>query len=163
MAQWVMANVLRIARLTILAAAALAGYPGAGAATLYKSVDKEGHVTFSDTPVDGAVKIQRMETSDSAKPAESGSAPMYLALADSFDAAVTQANEKLDLAEHALAVARRTVVEHDPLSLRAPRLSRADLQQLDFYKNDVTAARKNLLRILKQRNTLLAFRENPVA
>jgi len=55
MAQWVMANVLRLARVTILTAAAAVAYPGAGAATLYKSVDKEGHVTFSDNPVDGAV------------------------------------------------------------------------------------------------------------
>jgi len=163
MAQWVMENVLRLARVTILTAAAVVAYPGAGAATLYKSVDREGRVTFSDNPIDGAVKIQRIESSDPAKPAESAPAPMYLALADSFDAAVTQANEKLDLAEHALAVARSTVVAHDPLSLRAPRLSRADLQQLDFYKNDVVAARKNLMRVLKQRNTLVAFRENPVA
>src|SRR5436190_22519112 len=109
-----MENALRYARITILATAALAVHAGLGAATLYKSVDKDGHVTFSDSPVDGAVKIQRIESSESEKPAESASAPMYLALADSFDAAVTQANEKLDLAEHALAVARGSFGGHNP-------------------------------------------------
>ena len=153
-----MEDALRIVRYTVFAAAALATYAGAGAATLYKSVDKEGKITFSDTPVEGAVTLQRIATSESAKPGESASAPVYLALADSFDAAVSQANAKLDMAEHALANARRGIVEHNPLSLHGPRLSRAQSQQLDFYKNDVTAARKNLMRVLKQRNTMVSFR-----
>ena len=147
----------------MIAVAALAVYAGASAATLYKSVDKDGRVTFSDTPVDGAVKIQRIESSESTKPAESESAPMYLALADSFDEAVTQANAKLDMAEHALALARGSFGGHNPMSLQNPRLTRAASQELEFYKKDVSDARRNLMRVLKQRKTLLSFRESPLA
>ena len=153
-----MEHALRIARYSVFAAVALAACVGASAGTLYKSVDKDGRVTFSDKPVEGAVTLARIDTSDSAKPVESASAPVYLALADSFDEAVTQANAKLDMAERALATARRGIVEHNPLSLHAPRLSRAESQQLDFYKRDVNDARRNLMRVLKQRNTMVSFR-----
>ena len=44
----------------------------AAAGVLYKSVDREGRITFSDTPVDGAVTEQRIESSDSAKAPVSG-------------------------------------------------------------------------------------------
>ena len=85
---------------------------------------------------------------------EGAGSPVYLALADSFDEAVAQANAKVDLAEHALAVARASIVDEDPLSLGGRNLTRTDRQQLEFYKNDVAAARRNLMRILHQRNTL---------
>ena len=140
----------------ILAAAALALYAGTSAATVYKSVDPDGRITFSDTPVQGAVTVQRMDTSESTKAAESAREPIYLALADSFDEAVVRANEKLDMAEHALAVARSALLGHDPLSLRSVGFSRTEAKQLEFYKRDVNLARRDLLRVLKQRNTLYA-------
>ena len=84
---------------------------------------------------------------------------MYLALADSFDASVSLANDKLDMAEHALAVARGSLGGHNPMSLQNPRLTRAAAQQLEFYKNEVADARRNLMRVLKQRRTLVSFQQ----
>src|SRR5260221_9077001 len=143
----------RIARVT-LAAAILAAQPAAQANTLYKSVDRDGNVTFSNVPIDGAVTVIRIESSDSAKPPESGNAPIYLALADGLDEAVAQANAKVDLAEHALALARSALLEDNPLALEHARLSRTDAQRLQFFKQDVASARGDLMRVLKQRSTL---------
>lgn len=151
-----MKTALRIARLASLALAAIGVVASVDAGVLYKSVDRSGRVTFSDMPVEGAVAVQRIETSDSVKPAvsETPGAPMYLALADSYDEAVAQANAKVDLAEHALAVARASIVDEDPLSLGGHALSRADRQQLEFYKKDLASARRQLMRVLQQRNIL---------
>ena len=151
----------RIARVTLAAVAVLAALGVANANTLYKSVDRDGRVTFSDVPIDGAVAVTRIESSDSAKPAESRNAPVYLALADGLDEAVSQANAKVDLAEHALALERRSLVEDSPLSLEGARLSRADSQRIEFFKQDVASARRNLLRVLKQRNFLVT--QSPLA
>ncbi len=126
----------------------------AAAGVLYKSVDREGRITFSDTPVDGAVTLQRIESSDSAKPRVGAeAAPVYLALAELNDEAVAQANAKVDAAEHALAEARRlTLGEDDPMGLGRTRLSRTDAQRIETHKRDVADARKSLLRALQVRN-----------
>ena len=144
----------RIARVSLAAAALLAATAAAHANTLYKSVDRDGRTTFSDVPIDGAVAVTRIESSDSAKPAERENSPVYLALADGFDEAVAQANAKVDMAEHALALARRSIVEDNPLSLASVRLSRAESSRLDFFKQDVATARRDLARVLQQRNVL---------
>ena len=126
----------------------------AAAGVLYKSVDSNGRITFSDVPVDGAVTTKRIETSESVKPAvgEDG-ARTYLALADIGDEIVARANARVDMAEHALALARRSIYgEHDPLGLVSSHPSRADAQRLEFYKRDVLEARKGLLRAVQQRN-----------
>jgi hypothetical protein len=138
-------------------AAALTAHAG----ELYKSVDSEGRVTFSDTAPSGAVMVQRISTSESVKP-EPASAPVYLALADGLDEVVAQANAKVDLAEHALANARSALLGHDPLALNPARLSRSESQQLEFFKRDVQSARRNLMRVLQQRN-MLAANNRPVA
>ena len=126
----------------------------AAAGVLYKSVDKSGRITFSDTPIDGAVVTQRIETSDSAKPAVGNQGgPEYLALAEVGDEQVARANAQLDMAEHALATARQEIMgSHDPLTLVSGQRSRSDLQRLEFYKRDVLEARKTLLKALHQRN-----------
>ena len=128
----------------------------ASAGVLYKSVDRNGRTTFSDVPVDGAVTVQRIESSESAKPAVGNdNGLVYLALADVNNEAVARANAQVDLAEHALAEARRTLVaDEDPLALGSTRRSRTDLQRLDFYKRDVLEARKALMRALQQRQML---------
>jgi len=135
-------------------AAAMALQVPAAAGVLYKSVDRDGRITFSDTPIDGAVTLQRIESSDSAKPRVGAeAAPVYLALAELNDEAVARANAKVDMAEHALAQARRsTLGEDDPLALGRTRLSRTDAQRLEFYKREVADARKSLLRALQVRN-----------
>src|SRR5258706_12543236 len=142
----------RIAQVSLAAFALLAVASAAHANTLYKSVDRDGRVTFSDVPIDGAVTVTRIESSDSAKPPEGGNAPVYLALADGMDEAVAEANAKVDLAEHALALERRSLIDDNPLSLEGVRLSRADTQRPEFFKQGVASARRNLMRVLKQRN-----------
>lgn len=146
----IMGTALQLVRASLVAALAAQGL--AYGATLYKSVDSHGRITFSDTPVDGAVVVQRIDSSDSAKAPEGERTPIVLALADTFDEAVAQANARVDMAEHALALARRPIVEDSPLALPSVRLSRTEAQQLEFFKNDVVAARRNLMRVLKQRN-----------
>jgi hypothetical protein len=125
----------------------------AGAGALYKSVDSNGRVTFSDVPVEGAVTVQRIESSESAKPAVGNeNSPIYLALAEVSNEAVARANAQLDMAEHAFALARQQLGEPDPLSLANPARSRTDRQRLEFLKRDVFDARKSLLRSLQQRS-----------
>ena len=145
--------VMQAKRPLALACIALAAL-GAHAGELYKSVDAQGRVTFSDVPVSGAVTIQRLAASESAKPDEAKAAPIYLALADSFDESVAQANARVDLAEHALAQARSSLLQHDPLAIGSARLSREDTQRLEFFKRDVQTARRQLMRVLQQRNAL---------
>jgi hypothetical protein len=145
---------------------ALATLLAAGMAhgVIYKSTERDGRVTFSDMPVQGAVNVQRVESSEGAKSnvgMENG--PQYLALLDGFDEAVRQANARVDVAEHALALARRSILgDQDPLALAggAERPSVADRQLIEFYKRDVASARRDLARVLQSR-ALLAAR--PVA
>ena len=135
-------------------------------AQIFKSTDRDGRITFSDVPVQGAVNVQRIASSEGAKPGvgEAGNGPQYLALLDGLDEMVRQANAKVDMAEHALATARRSIVgSHDPLILAGgPRPSVSDRQQLEFYKRDVATARRNLARILQQR-VMLQAQTRPVA
>jgi hypothetical protein len=130
----------------------------AQAGDLYKSIDRDGRVIFSDAPVEGAMAVLRIGLSDSAKPVEAERLARTLALSDSADEAVAAANEKVDLAEHALALARSSLLEDNPLSLERPRIDRAGRQQLEFFKRDLLAARRNLMRALRQRETLAPAR-----
>ena len=153
-----MENAFRSCVLALSAIAALSAQPAGRADPLYRSVDSAGLVTFSDVPIDGAVVVQRIGSSEPAKPAEGAGAPAYLALADSFDEAVVQANSKVDLAEHALALARRPIEDDEPLSLYGQRRTRADSQRLEFFKQDVASAHRTLARVLKQRNAFASQR-----
>ena len=128
----------------------------AGAGVLYKSVDKQGRITFSDVPIEGAVMTQRIESSESAKGAVGNeNAPILLALADVTNEAVARANMRVDMAERALAQARREIYgDFDPLALHAPRRDANDLQRLEFHKRDLNDARRTLMRALQQRNAL---------
>ena len=134
----------------------------AGAGVLYKSVDGNGRVTFSDVPVAGAVTTQRIDSSESAKPAVGNeNSPIYLALAEAGNEAVARANSQMDMAEHAYALARAQIAgSHDPLSLSNPTRTRVERQRLDFYKRDVLDARKTLMRTLQQRSV---WASRPVA
>ena len=137
----------------------------AGAGVLYKSVDSNGRITFSDVPPDGAVTVQRIATSDSGKGAvgvtDEGSSPVYLALAEMSNEAVARASAQLDIAEHAYALARQQVNgDHDPLSLVGHSRARADRQRLEFYNRDVREARKALMRALQNRSL---WAQRPVA
>jgi hypothetical protein len=142
----------RLLRHTVLAAMLATA---SAHADIYKSVDKEGRVVFSDVPLQGAVTIERLKSSGDAKApsTEAGSSPQYLALLEGVDEMVRQANIKMDLAERALAQARRGIVEsYDPLALAGGPSPSVDRNQIEFYKRDVATARRNLMRILQQRH-----------
>ena len=145
--QWAMVTAHRLALFAFTAAFVTLAQAG----VLYKSIERDGRITFSDTPVEGAVAVLRITTSESVKPEEAG-APRYLARADSMEEAVEQANAKVDLAEHALALARGAMVDDSPLSLENARLSTADRRLLDFYKRELASARTQLMRAMQQRN-----------
>jgi hypothetical protein len=127
----------------------------ASAAVLYKSVDKGGQVTFSDSPIEGAIAVQRIQVSDDAKVAvlEAATTPgPGPALADADDEAIVRANAKLDSAEHALALARQNIAPPiDGVALTRAAPTHADRERIEFYKRDVIDARRELLRAVKQR------------
>ena len=142
----------------IFAAAILcAAVTSAPAAVLYKSVGTNGTVEFSDLPPEKGRNVERIRIPDSSSP--NAGAPTTLAASPAreeqlqdADAAVGRANAQLDLAEHALAEARRSVSSgSDPLRMVSARISRADQERVEFYKKDVLLARQALLEVLKEK------------
>ena len=136
----------------VLACAAASAAP---AAVLYKSVGPNGTVEFSDLAPEKGRNIELIRIPDSS----SSGAPVSIAAGPSreeqfreADAAVARANAQLDLAEHALAEARRTVAsESDSMRMVSTRMSRADQDRLAFYRKDVLLARAQLLEVLKDK------------
>lgn len=132
-------------------AVAIAGlaFP-AGAATLYKSIGPNGTIMFSDVPpADGSAVVDQR----SMPPGATDATPMeeVFALLEA-DAELARANTRLDLAEHALARARRGAWSpREGLRLEAARLSPVDHERIAFYQRDVQEARKALVRLLRQR------------
>lgn len=107
-----------------LAAFLLAGTLALPAApgVLYKAIGAEGTIIFSDVPV----------------------------LDD--DAAVARANDRVDLAEHAFALARRGLWSPaDGLRMSAARRTRGDDERVKFYGRNVQLARAQLLELLRER------------
>jgi hypothetical protein len=147
-------NPIRVATLVI--AAALAG--PAGAAVLYKSVSPQGVIEFSDQPPERSPSrvVEQIYMKDTEK-ASSGEAsiasgPSREEQFREADGAVQRANAQVDLAEHALAEARRQVLaDQDPMRLKSTRVTRGDIERIDFYKKSVLAARQTLLETLQQR------------
>ena len=126
----------------------------ASANVIYKSVDRNGQITFSDVPPPGAIAVLRIPLSDSAKSAVAAPpVPTDQALAEHLDESVRRANAKVDLAERALALARRSVDSGwNPLALENPGKTRADVERIEFFKRDVLVARRGLLSALQSRN-----------
>lgn len=134
----------------------------AGANVLYKSVDPNGTVMFSDTPPPEGSRI--LEERPIGAPASSypgdapGTAPPAAGLEEAFaqidyDAALAQANQRLDLAERALAQARSaTASRFEGLRLPAATpVSNASADHIEFLKRDVRLARQALLDLLRSR------------
>jgi hypothetical protein len=66
------------------------------------------------------------------------------------DAAVQRAISLVDLAERAVALARRPVwSDRDPGKLHTPRMTRADAERIEFYKRELTIARLALCQLLQ--------------
>jgi hypothetical protein len=140
-------------RLLLLLVAATLAAP-ADANVLYKSIAPNGVVQFSDTPPDGDAKI--VEQRDLAAPERAAveTAPVHVASIETLmgDDAVARATAQVDLAEHALALARRGVWSpNEGVHLRGPARSAADESRIEYYKRGVLAARQTLLEVIKQR------------
>jgi len=142
--------------LAVCAAALAFAATTAPAAVLYKSVAANGTVEFSDLAPEKGRNVERIRIPD----ASSSEAPAALAAGPSRDAqlretddAVARASAQLDLAEHALAEARRHVAnDFNPLHMVVQKpMSREDQDRLALYKKDVLLARAQLLEVLKDK------------
>jgi hypothetical protein len=128
------------------------------AAILYKSVDANGVIQFSDQPPErGATakllaQIRIKDTEPGAPGPAVVSGPSGEEQLRAADEALQRANAQVDLAEHALAEARRVVqTPPDPLRYVSTRPSRADVERIEFYKKDLLLARQNLMEVLKEK------------
>ena len=138
----------------------------AQATVLYKSVDANGTVTFSDIPpATGARVVETRVMSPSGAvvpapttpPAAAAAANPLLALVES-DAALAKANAQLDQAERELALARRDLLSpRAGLQLTERRMTMADDARVEFFKRNVIAARHALMELLRdRRNQMVA-------
>jgi hypothetical protein len=133
----------------------------AGANVLYKSVDERGTVTFSDTPPPPSSRL--IEERPFNAPPSSG--PGYASEAYGpvgglegafqmldYDKALREANERVDLAEHALAQARSGHATTTRPGLNAVGgLPMADADRIEFHKRDLRLARIALADLLRSR------------
>ena len=141
-----------------LAAAVTALALPAGAAMLYKSVDAKGVIQFSDLPPPPGVDAKAIVVPETSAAVPGASRSVDLAAAAPAreeqlrmnDEVVQRASAQVDLAEHALAVARRPMWEvADPMNLGGPRLSPADRDKLDFYRKNLKIAQQQLADVLR--------------
>jgi hypothetical protein len=132
----------------------------ASAAVLYKTVDEKGVVMFSDTPPAQGVDAKRIQVPESSSAVPGALRPTDTIVAGTptveermrlGDEAVQRASTQVDLAEHALAVARRPLWEvADPMKLDAPKLTRADRERLEYYRKNLKVAQQQLSDVLRQ-------------
>ena len=146
----------RLALATALTAFAIP----AGAAVLYKTVDEKGVVMFSDLPPAQGTDAKRLQVPESSSAVPGALRPTDPVIASGptpeerirlGDEAVQRASTQVDLAEHALAVARRPLWEiADPMKLNGPKLTRADRERLDYYQKNLKVAQNQLSDVLRQ-------------
>jgi hypothetical protein len=122
------------------------------AGTLYKSISPSGVVQFSDIPPDGnAVVLEQRAIGESGRMSQVADGSPVVDLQD--EGALERANAQVDLAEHSLALARRSMwSELEGLRLSgSPRASSSDVERVEFYKRNVVLARQNLMELLRLR------------
>ncbi len=128
----------------------------AQANVLYKSVGADGVTMFSDKPPEGAARVETLSITSSGRPAAVPTAvPTPAATLDqlvSSDDAVARANARLDLAESALAQARRGIWSpRDGLQLASHSPGNSGARDVESFKRDVLLARQTLLETLQAR------------
>ena len=145
---------------SLLLAAALP----ASAGMLYKSVAPDGSVMFSDMPPPSGAKLveQKVISVDGAIRDAAGAASRAMdALQGLFDSdgELAKANAQVDMAEHALALARREFWSvRDGLHLK-PVSKTPDEKRIEFFKKDVLLARQALLDLLREKRFAELHRE----
>lgn len=140
----------------VLLAATLGG--PVGASVLYKSIDANGTVTFSDSPpAEGSRLIeQRMFGTLPSEPGAATPNAPAAGLEEAFqmldyDAALAHANQRVDLAERALAQARAGHATTPRPGMHNASISIADHERVEFYMRDLRAARQALMDLLRSR------------
>lgn len=142
--------------------------PAAHAGMLYKSIGPNGVIQFSDTPPANAVIVeQRAVGTTTGMPVSSTPSALVgpvsnplLALGDGSadDEELAHANAQVDLAEHALALARHGLEADSPrMRLASGGRTRADDDRIAFYEHDLGIARANLIETLKVRRAAIAL------
>lgn len=141
----------------VLAACATFAAPS-GAAVLYKTVDEKGVITFSDLPPAPGADAKRIVVPEtpSAGPgavhSADATAPETLTeeRIRSSDESVQRASLEVDMAEHALAVARRPLWNPvDLMKLEGVRLSRTDNDRIAYYRKNLRVAQQQLSDLLR--------------
>ena len=148
-----------LARLLLFAASAALVTP-ALAAVLYKSVDERGVVTFSDVPPPPGADAKRLVMPEGPSgipgPTRLADAALPEALTEerirAEDEAVQRASLQVDMAEHALALARRPLWQPvDLMKLDGARLSRADSDRIAYYQKNLRVAKQQLADLLRSK------------
>ena len=128
-----------LSRTAVLALIAFGGV--VHASVLYKSVSPSGVVEFSDTHPEDRQAVERIVGLPDAG-AQRRDEESWRKL----DEAVVRANEQLDLAEHALALARYSPASPpDLLRFRARTFTPAEMARVAYYRNNLLNARRVLL------------------
>lgn len=155
-----MNNRLAAAALALATLAPSFAHPG----VLYKSVDANGVVVFSDQPQPGARIIEERAMSSSSGapqvtfgPITNGVNPFVNAEQMlGFDPEVAHANANVDLAERTLATARRELCPlFEGARLKPTRLSLDDDARLEPHRRNLKIARQQLAEILRDRRLAL--------
>lgn len=161
-----------VARVAIMALAACALWaPAASATVLYKSIGPHGVVQFSDTPPEQGVVIEERivgSGSDGQPIAVTGDGslafqnPLEISAEGSDPGPdLARANQQVDLAEHALALARSsTWTRREGLSLSTPRRAAEDNARIAHYEQSLRAARAQLLDLLNRGQARFAGERN---
>jgi hypothetical protein len=132
------------------------------ASVLYKSMDANGTITFSDQPPppdsrlleSRALGAPHFGSPSSAEiaglPASATALEEAYQMID-YDRALREANERVDLAEHALALARAGHARTPRPGLNGGGLSLAEAERIEFHQRDLRAARMALAELLRSR------------
>ena len=128
---------------------ALAG--AAHATVLYKSIGPHGVLQFSDTPPENGTIIEARVVPDPESQQVAMADPLDDPATD--DAEIARADTEVDLAEHALALARRPPWSpHEGLRLANPSRNPSDAQRVDYYERRLAIAHRALVEALQHRS-----------
>lgn len=118
----------------------------ASAGGLYKSIDADGVLVVSDIPPPPDASIVTQSTGGPIAVTKAPGMPYYEPSEFAESDAVVRANEQVDLAEHALALARQGHwTPHDGLRLVSVGAKQGDGARVAFYKKGVQNARAQLI------------------
>ena len=123
----------------------------AGAGGLYSSVAADGGILLSDMPPHSGARIDAQGLTSAASGVATAPDMPYYEPSEP-GGAVARANEQVDLAEHALALARQGLwSSRDGLRLVVARMKQGDKERVAFYKKDVRIACRQLMDLLRER------------